>query len=35
MDIIIDANIIRRDLKLNDKNFEILSDYLKKPIHVW
>ena len=30
MDIIIDANIIRRDLKLNDKNFEILTDYLVK-----
>ncbi|MEN8812445.1 MAG: PIN domain-containing protein [Candidatus Arcticimaribacter sp.] len=30
MDVIIDANIIRRDLKLNDRNFEILSDYLKK-----
>lgn len=30
MDIIIDANIIRRDLKLNDKNFEILTDYLNK-----
>lgn len=30
MDILIDANIIRRDLKLKDKNFEILSDYLKK-----
>jgi len=30
MDIIIDANIIRRDLKLNDKNFEIVVDYLKR-----
>ncbi len=30
MDIIIDANIIRRDLKLNDKNFEIVIDYLKR-----
>lgn len=30
MDIIIDANIIRRDLKLNDKNFEILCDYLTR-----
>lgn len=28
MDTIIDANIIRRDLKLNDKNFEVLVDYL-------
>lgn len=30
MDVIIDSNIIRRDLKLNDKNFEILADYLNK-----
>lgn len=30
MDTIIDANIIRRDLKLNDRDFEILSDYLAK-----
>ncbi len=30
MDIIIDANIIRRDLKLTDKNFEIVVDYLKR-----
>lgn len=30
MDIIIDTNIIRRDLKLNDKAFEILTDYLAK-----
>lgn len=30
MDTIIDANIIRRDLKLNDRNFEILIDYLGK-----
>lgn len=30
MDTIIDANIIRKDLKLNDKNFEILKDYLAK-----
>ncbi|MEI6823060.1 MAG: PIN domain-containing protein [Bacteroidota bacterium] len=30
MDIIIDANIFRRDLKLNDKGFEILIDYLAK-----
>lgn len=30
MDIIIDSNIIRQDLKLNDKNFEILIDYLAK-----
>jgi hypothetical protein len=30
MDTIIDANIIRRDLKLNDRGFEILSDYLVK-----
>ena len=28
MDVIIDTNIIRRDLKLNDRNFEILLDYL-------
>jgi hypothetical protein len=30
MDIVLDANIIRRDLKLKDKNFEILTDYLNK-----
>lgn len=30
MDVIIDANIIRRDLKLSDKGFEILTDYLVK-----
>lgn len=30
MDTIIDANIIRRDLKLNDKNFELLVDYLAR-----
>lgn len=30
MDVIIDTNIIRKDLKLNDKNFEILVDYLNK-----
>lgn len=30
MDVIIDSNIIRRDLKLNDKNFEIIADYLIK-----
>lgn len=30
MDTIIDANIIRKDLKLNNKNFEILKDYLAK-----
>lgn len=30
MDIIIDANIIRRDLKLKDKNFEIVIDYLNR-----
>lgn len=30
MDIVIDANIIRRDLKLKDKNFEIVVDYLKR-----
>lgn len=30
MDTIIDTNIIRRDLKLNDKGFEILIDYLAK-----
>ena len=30
MDTILDANIIRRDLKLNNKNFEILKDYLVK-----
>lgn len=30
MDVIIDANIIRRDLKLSDKGFEILIDYLNK-----
>jgi hypothetical protein len=30
MDIIIDTNIIRRDLKLNDKGVEILIDYLAK-----
>jgi hypothetical protein len=30
MDTIIDANIIRRDLKLSDKGFEILIDYLAK-----
>lgn len=30
MDLIIDANIIRRDLKLKDKNFEIIVDYLKR-----
>lgn len=28
MDTIIDTNIIRRDLKLKDKNFDILIDYL-------
>lgn len=30
MDTIIDSNIIRGDLKLNSKNFEILKDYLAK-----
>lgn len=30
MDTIVDANIIRRDLKLNDKGFDILVDYLSK-----
>jgi len=30
MDIIIDTNIFRKDLKLKDKNYEILLDYLKK-----
>jgi len=30
MDIIIDTNILRRDLKLKDKNFDILLDYLEK-----
>ncbi len=30
MDTIIDTNIFRRDLKLNDKGFEILIDYLAK-----
>ncbi|MGA2297665.1 MAG: PIN domain-containing protein [FCB group bacterium] len=30
MDTIIDSNIIRRDLKLKDKGFEILIDYLSK-----
>lgn len=30
MDIIIDSNVFKRDLKLKDKNFEILNDYLSK-----
>lgn len=30
MDIILDANIIRRDLKLKDSNLEILLDYLHR-----
>lgn len=30
MDIILDSNIFKRDLKLKDKNFEILNDYLAK-----
>ncbi len=30
MDIVIDTNILRRDLKLNDKNYDILLDYLEK-----
>jgi len=30
MDIVIDTNIIRRDLKFADKNFDILLDYLSK-----
>ncbi len=30
MNIVIDTNIFRRDLKLKDKNFDILFDYLEK-----
>ena len=30
MDTIIDSNIIRKDLRLNNINFEILKDYLTK-----
>lgn len=30
MNVIIDTNVIVRDLKLKDKKFEILKDYLKK-----
>ncbi len=30
MNVVIDTNIIRRDLKFRDKNFEILLDYLSK-----
>jgi len=30
MNVVIDTNIIRRDLKFKDKNFEILLDYLSK-----
>jgi hypothetical protein len=30
MDTILDANIIRKDLKLNDISFEILTDYLAR-----
>ena len=30
MDVILDSNIIRRDLKLKDKNFDALVDYVKK-----
>lgn len=30
MDTIVDSNIIRRDLKLNDKGFDILVDYVAK-----
>ena len=30
MNIVIDTNILRRDLKLKDKNFDVILDYLEK-----
>ena len=30
MNILIDTNIIRQDLKFRDRNFDILLDYLSK-----